>query len=534
MLVTVALIATLLTATWGPATSAGRERGHAGAPGDTRLRVMAWNIRNTRLDGIDPNFAGGDRNQDDTLEFLRREQPDVLFVVETYGAGEDIEAGLNRGVPRHARYTGVQITEGTQEQEAEPDRDNLWLFTRYPVIEKHPTINQDRLSSFNFGGVRIQLPSGKQVELFTTWLWHADWAWGNTDDSALDIRYGLRRRWTDEQIVGTDMVRRYQMAQTIVEERLPAFVGDGDTPVIMGGDFNTMSHLDWSEEFADAPGHEGLVLDWPVMRLFESAGFRDTYREAHPDAGRYPGRTWSPYFGFGYAPGRIDYVLARGDDVRVVDSHTHTKRLRQHQNVYFDDQFPFYSDHGSVTTDLVIEGGGASPFRRPPREREEPFTPKWPRPDGTQVPREEITATATSQHVGFEAGKAIDGDVRTMWHSEWQPKASLPQAITLDLGKQRNVSSLTYQGRVTSRQNGNVTNYRVYTSDDGVRFARVTEGEWEPNLWEKETRIHRRARYVRFEATWGFDATWLTLNEDPGFAAASEMRVYETSPRRRD
>lgn len=40
------------------------------------------------------------------------------------------------------------------------------------------------------------------------------------------------------------MVRRYEMAETIVEERLPAFVGDGDTPVILGGDFNTLSHLD--------------------------------------------------------------------------------------------------------------------------------------------------------------------------------------------------------------------------------------------------------------------------------------------------
>jgi hypothetical protein len=213
--------------------------------------------------------------------------------------------------------------------------------------------------------------------------------------------------------------------------------------------------------------------------------------------------------------------------VRVIDSHTHTKRLRRHQNVSFDDQFPFYSDHGSVTTDLVIEGGGESPFRKPPQEEEKPFATEWAEPDGTEVPQAQITATATTEHVGYEASKAIDGDVRTMWHSEWEPKAPLPQSITFDLGKTRDVSSLTYQGRVTSRQNGNVTNYRVYASNDGERFARVTEGEWEPNSWEKEIPVNRRTRYLRFEVTWGFDATWLSFNEDPGFAAASEMRVYE-------
>jgi hypothetical protein len=313
----VSLIAVLLTVVGGQPASArsGQSAGpdsRAGSGEDTRLRVMAWNIRNTWLNGIDPNFTGGEENQKQTLEFLRREQPDVLFVVETYGSGRHIEAGLNRGLPGDERYTGVQITEGTEEQEAGPDRDNLWLFTRYPVVKKHPTINEDRLSSFNFGGVRIQLPSGKQVDIFDTWLWHADWAWGTTDDSALDIKYGLPRRWTNEQIVATDMTRRYEMAQTIINDRLPRYTGDADVPVIMGGDFNTQSHLDWSEQFADAPGHEGLVLAWPVMKLFEDAGFRDTYREAHPDAGKYPGRTWSPYFGFGYAPGRIDYILARG------------------------------------------------------------------------------------------------------------------------------------------------------------------------------------------------------------------------------
>src|SRR5690606_7586176 len=122
--------------------------------------------------------------------------------------------------------------------------------------------------------------------------------------------------YTDQQIVDTDKRRRIGMATTLLEERLPGYLAQDESyaeaPVLLAGDFNTLSHLDWSARFANAPGHAGLVLDWPVTRMFTQAGFTDTYRWANPDAGRYPGRTWSPVNGFGYAPQRIDYILARG------------------------------------------------------------------------------------------------------------------------------------------------------------------------------------------------------------------------------
>ncbi|MBE1606940.1 endonuclease/exonuclease/phosphatase family protein [Actinopolymorpha pittospori] len=518
----------------GPALSgdvearAAEVRAGHGSGEDTALRVVSWNIRNGRLGGTDPHFTGGEQNLRQLIQFLRRERPDVLVTVETYGAGDEILAGLNRGVDEDRRYAGVQITVGTKEQEEGPDRDNLWLFTRYPVVERYAPINEDRLSSFNFGGIRIRLPDGKEVSVFSTWLWNAGWAWGTADDTALDLKYGLPRRWTDQEIIQTDLERRQEMASVIVNERLPQYIGDPGAPVIMAGDFNTMSPLDWSAQWAGAPGHEGLVLEWPAMKVFEQAGFVDTYRAANPDAGRYPGRTWSPYFGFGYAPGRIDFILARGADIRITGSHTHTRRLPEHQVVSFDDQFPFYSDHGVVVSDLVVHGGGPSYFGEPPRETEPPFGVEWPEPAGKLVPREEITATATTAHVGFEATKAIDGDVATMWHSEWSPKSSLPQSITLELGKVRRVRTLTYQGRVTSRYNGNVTHWRVLAARDGSSFHQVVEGTWEANSWEKAIDLKGiHASHLRFEVIWGFETTWISGSTDPGLAAATEIRVYE-------
>src|SRR5690606_18381502 len=108
----------------------------------------------------------------------------------------------------------------------------------------------------------------------------------------------------------TDLERRFEMAKIILDDRLPRYVQDDDA-IILAGDLNTLPYLDWIPEFAGAPGHAGLVLPWPVTQLFYEAGFVDTYRTARPDAGRFPGSTWSPLYGYGHAPGRIDYIFVR-------------------------------------------------------------------------------------------------------------------------------------------------------------------------------------------------------------------------------
>src|SRR5437588_496480 len=61
------------------------------------------------------------------------------------------------------------------------------------------------------------------------------------------------------------------------------------------------------------------------------------------------------------------------------------------------------------------------------------------------IPQSQMTASATSQHSGYEASKAIDGNVNTMWHTPFNvywfgvPLVSLPQSIMLNLGGTYNV-----------------------------------------------------------------------------------------------
>jgi Endonuclease/Exonuclease/phosphatase family len=213
------------------------------------------------------------------------------------------------------------------------------------------------------------------------------------------VTMGLPRSYSDQQLVDSDATRRTGMATTLLETRLPEYVGRepeyADAPVLVAGDFNTLSHLDWTSRYASAPGHAGLVLEWPASKLFTGAGFTDTYRWANPDAGRQPGRTWSPGSGFGHAPGRIDYVMAKGENVRVLGSYTRSRRLPQHRGSELDAAYPFYSDHSAVVTDLLIRGQGSGPERRYHADPLETRDPGWPAPPaGRPVPAAELTATA--------------------------------------------------------------------------------------------------------------------------------------------
>jgi endonuclease/exonuclease/phosphatase (EEP) superfamily protein YafD len=89
--------------------------------------------------------------------------------------------------------------------------------------------------------------------------------------------------------------------------------------VILGGDFNEPSHLDWTE--ASRHLYERKVaVPWTLTKMLEEAGFVDTYRLKFPDAITHPGITFPaynkdvPYKKLLWAPDsddrdRIDYIF---------------------------------------------------------------------------------------------------------------------------------------------------------------------------------------------------------------------------------
>lgn len=142
------------------------------------------------------------------------------------------------------------------------------------------------------------------------------------------------------------------------------------------------------------------------------------------------------------------------------------------------------------------------------------------------IPQSQMTASATSQHSGNEASKAIDGKVNTIWHTDFNffsaPTVSLPQSILLSLGGTYNANALHYLPRQDGGPgslNGNIITYRVYASTDGSNFTLITTGNWMDDHTEKTaTFTATRASYIRLEAVAGHG----------GHASAAELNVSAT------
>lgn len=67
------------------------------------------------------------------------------------------------------------------------------------------------------------------------------------------------------------------------------------TTILLGGDFNEPSHMDWTEETKDLFDHNGLVFDWKVTSLLAENGYVDSYREKYPSVIKNPGFTYPSY-----------------------------------------------------------------------------------------------------------------------------------------------------------------------------------------------------------------------------------------------
>ena len=202
---------------------------------------------------------------------------------------------------------------------------NLSILSRYPIAE-----SLDLYRPFNFGGALIR--AGKlNLRVYSLWLHHLP-----------SLSTSLARPdCNPASLVAGEWQTRAKEMRDILEAIRPTMQSRDALPVIIGGDFNSPSHLDWIERTADRPFHRGHVVRWPVSALCTEAGLTDGYRAVHTDPRRSPGITWSPRFG---ATQRIDYVYHRSSrlvpvSARVIDSHAA--------------RFP--SDHAAVLVQYRVE-----------------------------------------------------------------------------------------------------------------------------------------------------------------------------------
>ena len=270
----------VLQAAWALLFQAGPA--HAGGESAARLKVLSFN---TWYDG-----ARVDEGFEKIAKAIMRSGADVVCLQES-------SAATARKLAQRLDWHAVEGGSGS-----------VQIVCRYPIQEviTAQTPGSDRLI-----GARLRLDdlSGAGLVVFNLHL---------------DFRnygpYAARQAGATAASVLEENGRSDRAAQMRAAlETMRRFLERADErPVILTGDFNVPSHLDWTAATASAHGGVGPVA-WPESLLVAKAGLIDSFRACHPDPVLTPGNSWSAIHKGSEPQDRIDFIHHRGSPLRIVD-----------------------------------------------------------------------------------------------------------------------------------------------------------------------------------------------------------------------
>ena len=282
----------------------------------TSFKVMAWNI----LHGGNDIPNGVEK----VIQIIQEIDPDVVLMVETYGSGPRITEAL--GFHFH-----LVAPEGTP---LDDESINLSIFSRFPFGKR---IDTD--FPFYLGGREV-LISGQKIRFFSNWFHYDPWE---------DEPEKLGKTAT-ELLAWERTGKKYEMFQKVFPYFQQYTAQTDSFPMILGGDMNTPSHLDWGEETQEM--HNGLIVPWFATLELETLGLIDSYRSKYPSPLTHPGITWN-------AKGkkdehRIDYIYYKGEQLRLLHSETYQAFLGE-PLLLKGKEIPYPSDHGFVVSTFELK-----------------------------------------------------------------------------------------------------------------------------------------------------------------------------------
>lgn len=262
------------------------------------LRIMSYNIWHGG------NETGKGIGYLRIVDLIKQSKADIIAIQETYGSGAKIADEL--GFYFYLRSSNISI------------------ISRYPIAETLPAYK-----SFHHASASI-LIGDKSIVFNSIWLNYPIDYWGKIDrGEKIDIE-----KWKITQYGNKKTM------EGIIDSLKPALENSKNTPVIIAGDFNSGSHLDWIP--ATQHMNAGYIMPFPTSQYLEILGFRDSFREFSPNPLKKRGLTWTPINPSTFQD-RIDYIYIKNNSVKIVNS-------------YIIDSHPiqYPSDHASLITTILL------------------------------------------------------------------------------------------------------------------------------------------------------------------------------------
>jgi endonuclease/exonuclease/phosphatase family metal-dependent hydrolase len=289
--------------------------------GVVTVRVMTFNIGGDEWGGdFTPPWSRSTRPMlEDVAKAILAARADVVGVQEPYGRMLLLARMLGPGWYAAPR---------------------LHTLSRFPILEP-PGAN----------GVWgwLELRPGRMMALFNTHLPSGLYGPGR-------VRHGVSRA----RVVAGERELRVPWMRPILSAAKPLIAAG--VPTVLTGDFNSPSWRDWTPAVARARGLPYSVR-WPVSLQVEHAGFRDSYRQVHPDPLAWPGISWTTGYP-GPPPGprqindRIDFIWDAGA-IRPVGSQVIGEQGSPYTGVAVS---PWVSDHRAVVSTLAVRPVDPAPL----------------------------------------------------------------------------------------------------------------------------------------------------------------------------
>jgi endonuclease/exonuclease/phosphatase family metal-dependent hydrolase len=255
------------------------------------------------------------------------------------------------------RASGADVV-GVQEAEANTSKlarlvGHWYASPRAHVISRYPIIDPPHSRG---AYVFIEPTPGRVVAMANTHLPSTPYG-----------PYKSQKGWSRQRVLDLERTLRLPEIEKTIHALRP--LAKKGIPVVLTGDFNSPSYLDWTPA---AARHRPLVpysVVWPASKALADAGFVDSYREVYPSPVAHPGFTWSPggpetrRHDF---PDRIDWVLHAGP-ATAVDS----KLIGEVGGPGVDLGFgpPYPSDHRGVVSTLRVRPAPAPNLVSPSTRR---------------------------------------------------------------------------------------------------------------------------------------------------------------------
>lgn len=127
-------------------------------------------------------------------------------------------------------------------------------------------------------------------------------------------------------------------------------------------------------------------------------------------------------------------------------------------------------------------------------------------------------ASASSEHADFPASNILDGDVTTIWHTDYGANMPhYPHEVVIELPKARRIAGVVLTPRQDGNRNGWIRRYAIHVSLDGRTWGEpIASGELEQNDDRKLIRFGTpaEAKFIRLIAVAGLpNHPWASLAE---------------------